>query len=111
MRRNKGELVTLILAVVIVLILATLAIMFTMGSLYRRVGPNRALIVFGKGNTQVIQGGGRIVYPMIQSARELSMELVSLDVAPKQNLYTNQGVAVMVEAVAQIKVKADPESI
>jgi flotillin len=82
-----------------------------MGSLYRRVGPNRALIVFGKGNTQVIQGGGRIVYPMIQSARELSMELVSLDVAPKQNLYTNQGVAVTVEAVAQIKVKAEPESI
>jgi flotillin len=102
---------TLIVAVVIVLILGTLAISLTMGSLYRRVGPNRALIVFGKGNTQVIQGGGRIVYPMIQSARELSMELVSLDVAPQQNLYTNQGVAVMVEAVAQIKVKADPESI
>jgi flotillin len=103
--------VILIIAVVIVLILATIAITFVMGSLYRRVGPNRALIVFGKGNTQVIQGGGRIVYPMIQSARELSMELVSLDVAPKQNLYTNQGVAVTVEAVAQIKVKADPESI
>ena len=101
----------LILAVVVVLILATLAITFAMGSLYRRVGPNRALIVYGKGNTQVIQGGGRIVYPMIQSSRELSMELVSLDVAPKQNLYTNQGVAVTVEAVAQIKVKADPESI
>jgi flotillin len=101
----------LIAAIVVILFLATLAITFTMGSLYRRVGPNRALIVFGKGNTQVIQGGGRIVYPMIQSARELSMELVSLDVAPKQNLYTNQGVAVTVEAVAQIKVKADPESI
>ncbi len=88
-----------------------LALTFVMASLYRRVGPNRALIVYGKGNTQIIQGGGRIVYPMIQSARELSMELVSLDVAPKQNLYTSQGVAVTVEAVAQIKVKADPESI
>ena len=102
---------SLIIPVVIVLVLGTLGLTFVMGSLYRRVGPNRALIVFGKGNTQVIQGGGRIVYPMIQSARELSMELVSLDVAPKQNLYTNQGVAVTVEAVAQIKVKADPESI
>lgn len=101
----------LVFSVVIVLVLATIALSFVMASLYRRVGPNRALIVFGKGNTQVIQGGGRIVYPMIQSARELSMELVSLDVAPQQNLYTTQGVAVMVEAVAQIKVKADPESI
>lgn len=100
-----------IIAIVIVLVLLTIAITITMGSLYRRVGPNRALIVYGKGNTQVIQGGGRVVYPMIQSSRELSMELVSLDVAPKQNLYTNQGVAVTVEAVAQIKVKANPESI
>ena len=33
------------------------------------------------------------------------------DVAPKQDLYTRQGVAVTVEAVAQIKVKSDPESI
>src|SRR5206468_8623190 len=33
------------------------------------------------------------------------------DVAPQQNLYTKQGVAVTVEAVAQIKVKNDKESI
>ncbi|MDP9370518.1 MAG: SPFH domain-containing protein, partial [Chloroflexota bacterium] len=33
------------------------------------------------------------------------------DVAPTQDLYTSQGVAVNVEAVAQIKVKSDPVSI
>src|SRR6202030_3139456 len=36
---------------------------------------------------------------------------MSFDVAPQQDLYTSQGVAVTVEAVAQIKVKSDPESI
>src|SRR6058998_402763 len=36
---------------------------------------------------------------------------MSFDVAPQQDLYTRQGVAVTVEAVAQIKVKSDPESI
>jgi flotillin len=36
---------------------------------------------------------------------------MSFDVAPKQNLYTVQGVAITLEAVAQIKVKSDPESI
>ena len=41
----------------------------------------------------------------------LSLELMSFDVAPQQDLYTKQGVAVTVEAVAQIKVKSDPESI
>ena len=35
---------------------------------------------------------------------------MSFDVAPTQDLYTKQGVAVNVEAVAQIKVKSDPDS-
>src|SRR5437899_9776162 len=48
---------------------------------------------------------------MVQTCRDLSLELMSFDVAPQQNLYTKQGVAVTVEAVAQIKVKSDKESI
>jgi flotillin len=48
---------------------------------------------------------------MVQVCRELSLELMSFDVAPQQDLYTKQGVAVTVEAVAQIKVKSDKESI
>jgi flotillin len=36
---------------------------------------------------------------------------MSFDVAPQQDLYTRQGVAVTVEAVAQIKVRSDQESI
>src|SRR5205809_2134504 len=36
---------------------------------------------------------------------------MSFDVPPQQDLYTKQGVAVTVEAVAQIKVKSDTESI
>src|ERR1700759_237852 len=36
---------------------------------------------------------------------------MSFDVAPAQDLYTRQGVAVTVEAVAQIKVKSDMQSI
>jgi flotillin len=36
---------------------------------------------------------------------------MSFDVAPQQDLYTKQGVAVTVEAVAQIKVRSDKESI
>ncbi|MBI3967843.1 MAG: flotillin family protein [Chloroflexi bacterium] len=79
--------------------------------MFRVVGPNQALIVYGFGGTSVITGGGRVVLPMVQSARELSLELMSFDVAPQQDLYTSQGVAVTVEAVTQIKVKSDPVSI
>ncbi|HYL92510.1 MAG TPA: SPFH domain-containing protein [Alphaproteobacteria bacterium] len=79
--------------------------------LYRKVGPHEALVVFGFGGTHVVKGGGKIILPMIQTYRLLSLELMSFDVAPQQDLYTKQGVAVSVEAVAQIKVKSDQMSI
>ena len=79
--------------------------------MFRKVGPNQALIVYGFGGTRIVQGGAGLVVPMIQQAQELSLELMSFDVAPQQDLYTKQGVAVTVEAVAQIKVKSDRESI
>jgi len=79
--------------------------------MYRKVGPNEAFIVYGVGGTRVIKGGGTLIFPMIHSFKSLPLELMSFDVAPKQDLYTKQGVAVTVEAVAQIKVKSDQESI
>jgi flotillin len=94
--------------------LSVLAIMFIMSilaRLYRKAGPHEALIIYGFGGTRVVKGHGAIVFPMVQVCRELSLELMSFDVAPQQDLYTKQGVAVTVEAVAQIKVKSDMESI
>src|SRR5437899_3285945 len=94
--------------------LGILVFMFALASiarLYRKVGPNEALLVYGFRKTRVVKGAGTIIWPMVESGRLLSLELMSFDVAPQQNLYTNQGVAVTVEAVAQIKVKSDKESI
>src|SRR6187397_2061204 len=48
---------------------------------------------------------------MLQTSHLLSLELMLFDVAPTQDLCTKQGVAVTVEAVAQIKVKSDMVSI
>src|SRR5512137_1896383 len=79
--------------------------------LYRKAGPHEALIVYGFGGTRVVKGHGTVVWPMEETVRGLSLELMSFDVAPQQDLYTKQGVAVTVEAVAQIKVKSDTESI
>jgi flotillin len=82
-----------------------------LASLYRKAGPHEALIVYGFRGTRVIKGHGTVIFPMVESFRGLSLELMSFDVAPTQDLYTKQGVAVTVEAVAQIKVKSDLESI
>jgi flotillin len=92
-------------------VLGLLMLMIVVIRMYRKVGPNEALIRFGLGGTQVYSGKGALIFPMVQTCRGLSLELMSFDVAPQQNLYTNQGVAVTVEAVAQIKVKSDKESI
>jgi len=93
------------------MVLVILFLMTIMARLYRKAGPHEAIVVYGWGGTRVIKGGGAVVWPMVQTSRELSLELMSFDVAPQQDLYTKQGVAVTVEAVAQIKVKSDPESI
>jgi flotillin len=92
-------------------ILVVMMLMSFLARLYRKAGPHEALIVYGLGGTHVVVGHGKIVFPMVQVCRELSLELMSFDVAPQQDLYTKQGVAVTVEAVAQIKVKSDKESI
>jgi flotillin len=99
------------LIVIVGAVLTLLFLMWMVGTLFRRVGPNRALIVYGWGGTHIVTGGGKVVWPLFQSFEELSLELMSFDVAPEQKLYTSQGVAVTVEAVAQLKVKSDPESI
>lgn len=98
-------------AVILVAVLVLVMTMWVVGNLFRRVGPNRALIVYGWGGTHIVTGGGKVVWPLFQSFQELSLELMSFDVAPEQQLYTSQGVAVAVEAVSQIKVKSDPLSI
>src|ERR1700682_1649717 len=77
---------------------------------FRKAGPSEAFTIYGMRGTRVIKGGGAVILPIIENYRSLSLELMSFDVAPAQNLYTRQGVAVTVEAVAQIKVKSDEVS-
>ncbi|MDB5097766.1 MAG: band 7 protein [Cyanobacteria bacterium RYN_339] len=93
--------------------IVVLAIVGGAASIYRRVPPNRALIVYGAGlaSPKIVTGGGALVIPVFRDYKELSLELMSFDVMPQHSFYTKQGIAVNVEAVAQIKVKSDPVSI
>ncbi len=100
-----------ILYIAAVVVLTLLALMMAMATLYRKAGPHEALIVYGLRGTRIVKGRGTVIFPMVENFRQLSLQLMSFDVAPQQDLYTKQGVAVTVEAVAQIKVKSDPESV
>ncbi len=103
-------LIVLIL-IIILAVVAVLLILNLYGRMFRKVGPNQALIVYGAGGQRILTGGGRLVIPLVQESKLFSLELMSFDVAPQQNLYTNQGVSVKVEAVTQLKVRSDQESI
>ncbi|MFL6414862.1 MAG: flotillin family protein [Bryobacteraceae bacterium] len=92
-------------------VVAMLAVTAAIARLYRKAGPHEAIIVYGMRGTRIVKGGGTVIVPMVETSRLLSLQLMSFDVAPQQDLYTKQGVAVTVEAVAQIKVRSDPESI
>jgi flotillin len=103
--------VNTVVVVVGLSILVLLLLTGILAKMFRKAGPNEALIVYGFRGPRVVKGHGTVIFPMIESCRELSLELMSFDVAPQQDLYTKQGVAVTVEAVAQIKVRSDQESI
>src|SRR5438067_4218062 len=100
-----------IIGVVVVAVVVVFILIQTYGRLLRKVGPNQALIVYGAGGTKIITGGSKLVIPLTQRADVFPLELMSFDVAPRQDLYTSQGVAVNVEAVTQIKVRSDDASI
>src|SRR5713226_5763393 len=91
--------------------LAIIFLMAMLARLYRKAGTHEALVVYGFRGTRIVKGQGTVIFPMVENYQKLSLELMSFDVAPQQDLYTKQGVAVTVEAVAQIKIKSDPESI
>lgn len=94
-----------------ILLIVIFLALYIWGRMLRKVGPNEALLISHGNKVEVVTGGSRVVIPLLQRIQELSLELMSFDVAPPQNLYTTQGVAVNVEAVTQIKVRSDAESI
>jgi flotillin len=107
---STGILIGIVVFVVVILIIV-FSLLRLFFSWLHKVGPNQALIVSHHNKVEVITGGSKFVNHLTERWQELSLELMSFDVAPPQDLYTTQGVAVNVEAVTQIKVRSDAESV
>jgi flotillin len=103
------------LLLLVIGVIALLIVIFSVLRVYvswlHKVGPNQALIISHGNKVDVVTGGTRFVNHITTRWQELSLELMSFDVAPAQDLYSTQGVAVNVEAVTQIKVRSDLESV
>lgn len=106
----------IVLAVIIVLGLAFWA-------RYRTVGPDEAMIVTGSflmgadvltdesgRRIKIVRGGGAFILPIFQQADNLSLLSHKLDVSTPE-VYTEQGVPVMADGVAIIKVGSSIEDV
>lgn len=89
----------------------------------RNVGPNEALIVSGRRHRavgadgqattrgfRIVKGGGAFVWPVYEKAEVLSLEVLTIDVNTPE-VYTDQGVPLRVDGVAQIKVDGTDTAI
>ena len=90
-------------ALVFGLVLAYLAFL-------RKAGPNEVIVVSGRGPVKFITGGADMVVPLFHTWNRLSLEVMTLDVTTPE-VYTSQGVPVIVDGVAQIKIRKDEASL
>jgi len=90
---------------------------------YKTVGPDQAMIVtgsyLGKKNVhtddsgrkiKIVRGGGAFVLPVFQQARYISLLSHKLDITTPE-VYTEQGVPVMADGVAIIKIGGSVEDV
>ncbi|AOV06598.1 flotillin family protein [Sporosarcina ureilytica] len=103
----------IVVGIVVFILLAVILVYITK---YRTVGPDEALIVTGSylgtknvhtddsGNRiKIIRGGGTFVFPVFQQAEPLSLLSSKLEVTTPE-VYTEQGVPVMADGTAIIKI-------
>lgn len=92
-------------------------------SRYVKVGPNTVLVISGKRRTirdadgkaqsvgfRIRVGGGAFIWPVIERVDTLSLEIMTLEIRTPE-VYTVMGVPIVVDGIAQIKVRGDDISI
>jgi flotillin len=105
------------------IVVVLMLFVFATTRLYRKVGPNQALIVsgwrrnyvspdgvVGRRGFRIIRGGGAFVIPMFEKVDVLSLEIMTIDVQTPE-VYTIQGVPIIVEGVAQVKIRGEDSAI
>jgi flotillin len=104
---GKAAWVLLGIGVILVIVVGYL---ITYLAFLKKVGPNEVLVVSGRGRVRFITGGADMVIPLFHTWNTLSLEVMTLDVTTPE-VYTSQGVPVIVDGVAQIKIKKDETSL
>jgi flotillin len=107
------DLMFIVIGFVVFLVIAMIAVFITK---YKTAGPDEALIVTGSflgsrnvhtdesnNKIKIIRGGGTFIFPVFQQSRPLSLLSSKLEVTTPE-VYTEQGVPVMADGTAIIKI-------
>ena len=107
------DLMFIVIGFVVFLLIALIAVFITK---YKTAGPDEALIVTGSflgsrnvhtdesnNKIKIIRGGGTFIFPVFQQSRPLSLLSSKLEVTTPE-VYTEQGVPVMADGTAIIKI-------
>ncbi len=95
------------------LLLAALSAFMVFARNYRKCPPNKVLVVYGRKNKEgqgfrLITGGSALVLPLLESFTEIGLENFSVE-AQVLKAPNFDGVAVNVDATANVKVSSDPK--
>jgi flotillin len=105
---------------VVSIIIAVIAIIAVYAARYKRVPPDKAMVVYGrrvdkagKKGYRVLTGGGKFIIPIIEGIEFLPLDVRTL-VLSVTDIVTDvktSGAKVNIKSVAQIKIASDPVSL
>ncbi len=113
---------TLIIVGIVIVVIALFVLLFAVQ--YKKVGPNEVLIISGGRKRKIVSpdgtkkrvgyrfrlGGGTFVWPFVETIDRLPMDIITLNVKTPEVL-THNGVPIMAEATAQVKVNSSPATV
>ncbi len=114
-----AEEVTIVMAT---MVMAMLAMIVIYASRYKKVPPNKAMVIYGRRTRmggpgyQVISGGGKFILPIIESYEFLSIEVRTQefdlkDVKLDPGMYDDKSPRIAIEATALVKVGSSREEL
>ena len=94
---------------VILCVIAVVVVLIIIMSMWKKIPQDKAAVVTGL-KKRVITGGGTLVIPVLERFDVISLENIALDISTTSAM-TNQGVPIVANGVAVVKVKNDKDSI
>ncbi|MCP4663472.1 MAG: flotillin family protein, partial [bacterium] len=106
-------------AVFVVVPIVFFLLILAVAKRYRKVGPNQVMVISGRkrriraaGRTaestgyRICAGGGAFIIPLLERVDVMSLEVMTLDITTPE-IYTKPGVPIVVDGVAQVKIRGD----